>query len=63
MPEEKLKQIKLEEVPTAAYKYVLKMQGEIKIEKNTSQYSLEKTIYRIIKEHEEMSRKLPQSVR
>lgn len=43
-------QIKLKNPPPEVYHFILKNQGEIKCEKNTSQYSLEMTVYKLLKE-------------
>ncbi len=45
----------LTDVPMEIKKYLLQIQGNIKIEKGINQYSLEQTIYKIIKEHKEKS--------
>lgn len=41
----------LKDFPLDVRKFVIKIQGEIKYEKGISQYSMEHTIYKIIKEH------------
>lgn len=42
--------ITLKKLPPETYQFILKNQGEIKVEKKTSQYSLEMTIYKLLKE-------------
>lgn len=44
--------INLKAIPQDILRYLLKIQGEIKSEKNIAQYSLEQTVYRIVKEHQ-----------
>jgi len=41
----------LKNLPLDVRKFIIKMQGEIKYEKGISQYSMELTMYKIIKEH------------
>lgn len=48
--------IYLEKPPEHVYKYILKLQGEIKSSKGIAVYSLEKTVYQIIQEHEELKK-------
>jgi hypothetical protein len=44
-------------MPLDVRKHVIKYQAEQKIKKGVSQYSLQMTIYTIIREHENMIRK------
>ncbi len=48
--------IYLEKPPEAVYKYLLKIQGEVKSSKGIAVYSLEKTVYKIIEEHEQFKK-------
>ena len=48
--------IYLEKPPEHIFKYLLKIQGEIKSSKGTAAYSLEKTVYKIIEEHEDLKK-------
>ena len=47
--------INLKKIPENILRYLLKVQWEAKSAKRISQYSLEKTVYKIIEEHEAMS--------
>lgn len=47
-------QIKLKEIPTEIYQFILKTQGEIKVEKKSCQYSLEKTVFKMLKDLKEL---------
>lgn len=49
--------IYLEKPPENVYKYLLKIQGEVKSSKGIAVYSLEKTVYKIIEEHEKQNLK------
>jgi hypothetical protein len=48
--------INLKKIPDHILKYLLKVQWEAKSAKRISQYSLEKTVYKIIEEHEELKK-------
>lgn len=50
-------QIKLKDIPTEIYQHIQKVQGELKIEKRTCQFSLEKTVIKIIRDHKELTSK------
>lgn len=47
----------LKNMPMDIKKYILKVQGEMKVKKGLSRYSQELTIYKIIKEHMEFMNK------
>lgn len=42
--------ISLKNLPVETYQFILKSQGELKAEKKTSQYSLELTVIKLLKE-------------
>lgn len=42
--------ISLKKLPVETYQFILKSQGELKAEKKTSQYSLELTVIKLLKE-------------
>lgn len=46
-----LKPLHLKNVPDDILKFILKAQLEIKLEKKIKQYSLEATIYKLLREH------------
>lgn len=46
--------ITLRTIPDEVHQYLLDIQGKTKSEKRVSQYSLEQTVYKIIKEHKEL---------
>lgn len=48
--------INLKEIPDETLAYLLKIQSETKTEKKICQYSLEKTVYKIIQEHKEFKK-------
>lgn len=48
--------INLKEIPDEILSYLLKIQSKIKDEKKICQYSLEKTVYKIIQEHKELTK-------
>lgn len=41
----------LKNIPTDVRRHILQIQSEMKIERNTSQYSQPQTIFKIIREH------------
>lgn len=43
-------------MPNWAKKYLLKIQGQIKAERGLSVFSIESTIYQILKEHKELKK-------
>jgi len=45
--------ISLKEIPEDIHQHILKTQGNIKAEKKSSQYSLEKTVIKMLREHKE----------
>ncbi len=47
-------EVKLKEIPDETFRFILKTQGEIKVEKNVCQFSIEKTIYKMLKELQEI---------
>lgn len=49
--------INLKEVPIDVMKIVLREQGKLKAEKGIGQYSLEKTVYKIIRDFKEIKDK------
>lgn len=53
MSKKKTTTLPLKDYPIDVRRYVLKVQGEAKAEKGISQYSLCKTIYKIIREHKD----------
>jgi hypothetical protein len=53
MENEKKKSMILKNVPDDVKKYLLERQAIMKIERNLAQYSLEQTIYKIIREQKE----------
>lgn len=53
--------ITLRQIPDELYSFVVKIQGEIKNEKKTAQYSLEKTVYKILKEYQVIKEKIKES--
>jgi len=46
--------INLKEIPDEILSYLLKIQSQTKVEKKICQYSLEKTVYKIIQEHRDL---------
>lgn len=50
---EKKYQLLLKNMPDDVKEFLLKKQGDIKVEKKISQYSLEQTIYKIIRDYKE----------
>lgn len=49
--------ISLKTIPPDIYQFILKTQGEAKVEKKSSQYSLEKTIIKMLKDLKEFKEK------
>lgn len=49
-------EVKLKCIPEDTFAFILQTQADIKVEKKTSQYSIEKTIYRMLKEFQEMKK-------
>jgi len=49
--------IYLEKPPENIYKYLLRIQGEIKSSKGVANFSLPETVYQIIREHEARNKK------
>lgn len=49
--------ITLRTIPSDIHEYLLDIQGKIKSQKKLSQYSLEQTVYKVIKEHKGKSEK------
>ncbi len=47
--------ISLKKVSIQTYQFLLKKQGEIKLEKKTAQYSLEMTVLKILKDYQDMA--------
>jgi hypothetical protein len=47
----------IKDVPDDVLKFVLKRQGDNKVKKGISQYSLSQTIFQIIKEHNQFPKK------
>lgn len=49
--------ITLRTIPEEVYEFLLETQGKIKVDKKVSQYSLEQTIYKLVREHKDFSSK------
>lgn len=47
----------LKKIPQDVIEYILKSQGLIKAEKKIGQFSMESTVYKIIREHKESKEK------
>ncbi len=47
----------LKKIPDDVLKYILKMQGVIKEQKGIGQFSMESTVYKILREHKELNEK------
>lgn len=47
--------ITLKQIPADVHQHILKIQGDVKVEKKTAQYSLEKTVIKMLKEHKEFT--------
>lgn len=45
----------LKEIPEDVLKYILQSQGSIKAERKIGQFSMESTVYKIIREHKELN--------
>lgn len=43
-----------EGMPPDIYRIIIREQGKLKVSRNTTQYSMERTIYHIIKEYDKM---------
>lgn len=50
------KGLTLKEMPMDVRKFVLKIQGEIKNEKCIGQYSMEHTVYKLLREHPQFNK-------
>jgi hypothetical protein len=46
-----------EGMPPDVYKIIIREQGKQKVSRNTTQYSMERTIYHIIKEYDRLLKK------
>jgi len=47
----------LREFPEDVRKYLLKIQGKIKADKGICQYSLSQTVYKVVREHQQLKTK------
>lgn len=57
-------EIKLKKIPEDVHEHLIKIQSAIKIKKKTAQYSLENTVYNIVREHKTFIEKsIPSSAR
>lgn len=48
--------ISLKTIPEDVYEFILETQGEIKVHKKTSQYSLEKTVIKLLTDYKNIKR-------
>lgn len=51
----KLSAIYLKSIPTETFKFILKIQGDAKYSKGISQYSLERTVLKIIEDYQKLT--------
>lgn len=51
----------LREMPIEIRKYLLKIQGQIKVDKGISQYSLQNVVYKVIQKQIELEREVKQA--